>query len=243
MGALTVTGAIWVAGLIAFLVAGAELLARYRDDPVRALWSVPAFAYEIVNGLTGVLAAWWIAEFFPTAVAKPGATGIDPLKLAVVAGFGALVVLRSSLMKLRIANGQDISVGPAVIVEQLLSVIDRSVDRHLARRRAGIATELSEHLVFERDNAALVSLCLVLLQNPTPAEEQEMTAVSRALAGRTDLAPRVKKMMLLLALLGVVGEQVLRQAVKALQVPVDGPEPPAVLPPLANPPPVPPPTA
>lgn len=221
---MTVTGGVLLAGLFAFVAAGVELLARYRDNPLGAVWSWPAFVYELVNGVAAVAAAGWLIQFFPTPV-ENAAGDIDPLKLALVAGLGSLAVFRTSVMKLRISNGQDISVGPAVIVEQLLSVVDRSVDRHLAGPRAHVAAELAEKLVFERDNDSLVALCLVLLQNPTPNEEQEMTTLSRTLAGRTDMPPKVKKMIMLLALLGVVGEQVLREAVASLHEPA--PPPPA----------------
>jgi hypothetical protein len=124
---------ITLAGVISLVVAYIELLARYRDDPWRAIWSVPAFCYAIINGIVALLGAWWLVTFFPATVA----TAADPLKtdglkLAVVAGFGSLAVLRTSLLKLRMNGGDEISVGPAVIIEQLMSVVDRSVDRHLA---------------------------------------------------------------------------------------------------------------
>src|SRR5690348_11740510 len=90
-----------VAGLIGMLVAYAELLARYRDDPVRAVISWPAFSYALVNGAAGLLAAWWISSFFPSIVTDAGARSVDGAKLAVIAGFGALAVMRTSLLKLK----------------------------------------------------------------------------------------------------------------------------------------------
>lgn len=221
---MTVTIAIYVAGVIALAAAAVELLARYRDNPLRALLSLPSVSYMLVNGLAGAGTAWWLDQFFPKMVSTP-AGNVDPIKLAIVAGFGSLVVLRTSVMKLRVASGQDISIGPAVIIDQLLSVIDRGVDRSLAGPRAKIVAELAEKFVFDRDNLALVSLCLGLLQNPTASEEQETTSLSRSLAGRSDISPKVKKMILLLALLGVVGENVLRQAVMSLQEPDTAPPP------------------
>jgi hypothetical protein len=182
--------------------------------------------YVLINGGVAVLGAWWLATFFPAAVSAVDSVAaaarkagrkpipIDGAKLAVVAGFGSLAVLRTSLMKLRVNSGDDISVGPAVIIEQLLSVVDRSVDRHLAQHRATIASELASRIDFDRDRTSLVSLCLVLLQNPSATEQQQMTSVSQALAGRTDLPASIKAISLLLALLGLVGETVLREAVE-----------------------------
>jgi len=226
---MSVTYGIVGAGAIAFVVAYAELLARYRDDPVRAVLSWPAATYGIVNAASGVLAAWWLWTFFPqlVAVATPAAkvNCAEPnvAKLAVVAGLGSLALLRTSLLKLRMTNGDDISVGPAVIVEQIMSVVDRGVDRHQAQHRSEIAKSLAPNVNFDQQAASLVSLCLVLLQNPSADEEQQITSVMRSLAGRSDISPKVKSMSLLLTLLGLVGEPVLRNAVDALNGPAPTP--------------------
>jgi hypothetical protein len=215
---MTISAGIFLAGLIGLTVAYVELLARYRDDPLRAVVSWPAFAYGLINGGVGLLGAWWLSTFFPSAVASSDVrispAPVDAIKLAVVAGFGSLAVLRTSLLKLRMSSGDDVSVGPAVIIDQLLAVVDRSVDRHLAEHRAEVASGLASQINFDRDRTALVSLCIVLLQNITPTEQQQMTSVSQALAGRTDISSATKAVSLVLALLGLVGESVLRQAVK-----------------------------
>jgi hypothetical protein len=101
-----------------------------------------------------------------------------------------------------------------VIIDQLMSVVDRAVDRHLAQHRAELASQLAGQINFDTHRTSLVSLCLVLLQNPSLTEQQQMTTVSQALAGRTDIPPTLKSKTLLLALLGLVGEKVLREAVK-----------------------------
>ena len=216
MGAI---GGIGFAALIAGLVAYIELLARYRDDPIRALRRAPAALYGLINAGTGALAAWWLCAFSPSLVAA-SSTGtplvIDGVKLAIVAGFGSLAVLRTSLLKLRTSSGDDISVGPAVIIDQLMTVIDRSVDRHLAEHRSAVAAELAARFNFDTQAASLVSLCLVLLQNPSPTDEQQITSVMRSLIGRNDLTAGVKAMSLLLTLVNLVGEKVLRRAVGAL---------------------------
>jgi len=218
--------AITIAALIGGISALVELLARYRDDPARAILSVPAAAYAVINAVAAILAGWWLVLFQFSLVADPQYPHlVSVARLAVIAGFGSLLVMRTSLLRLRMPGGDEISVGPAVIVEQLLSVIDRGVDRHLAVRRAQIASVLAPKIDFTRHNSELVSLCLVLLQNPTADEEQRMTAVSRALAGRNDIDDRVKAMSLILALLGLVGETVLVQAVDAINDRIPGANP------------------
>jgi hypothetical protein len=214
---MTTSAGICVAGFIGLAVAYVELLARYRDNPLRAVASWPATAYGLINGGVALLGAWWMVQFAPQLVAQSShliPAPIDGVKLAIVAGFGSLAVLRTSLLKLRMSSGGDISVGPAVIIDQLLSVVDRSVDRHLAQHRAVVASRLATQIEFDRDRTALVSLCIVLLQNISPTEQQQMTSVSQALAGRTDINSATKAVSLILALLGLVGETVLNEAVK-----------------------------
>ncbi len=225
---MDVNTAIWAAGLIGFIVSAVELLARYRDDPLRALWSWPALSYALINGGAGLLAAWWLATFSKSLVAVDPVAhpiAVDGVKLTIVAGFGSLAVLRTSLMKLRTVGGDDISVGPAVIVDQLLSVVDRGVDRHLAEHRSQIAAQLASQIDFVQQSSSLVALCLVLLQNPSPIEAQQMTTVRSALAGRTDMPDSIKNMSLVLALLGLVGQKVLAEAVKCVQTGTGAPAP------------------
>lgn len=217
---MDVTEAIWLAGLIALLVSYVELLARYRDDPVRAVLSWPAFSFGLINGAAGLLTAWWISNYFPTLAAfDPRASHlvIDPAKLMIVAGLGSLAILRTSLMKLHTSAGDDISVGPAVIIDQLLSVVDRGVDRHLAEHRADLAARFAAKINFAQQSSSLVALCLVLLQNSSPLEAQQIRAARDGLAGRADMPDQIKSMSLILALLGLVGERVLSQAVDSVQ--------------------------
>ena len=210
------SGIVWGA-VIAGAVAAAELLARYRDDPLRALLSIPAIGYVLLNAGTAALAGSWIVH---TVVTGPLATlKSDPFQFALFAGVGSLALLRTSVMKLKTDGGSDISIGPAVVIEQLLSVVDRSIDRLLASRRSLIAADLADKLDFDTHNAELVALCITLLQNPSPTEEAKLTAVSRALAGRLDMSARVKSISLVLALLSVVGRNVLEEAVKTLEKP------------------------
>jgi hypothetical protein len=216
---------IWIAALIAAAVAFVELLARYRDDPARAVFNVASFAYAAINACVAVLAAWWVVTFFPQivgvgdakALAAQQAAGrpiaIDDVKLAVAAGFGSLALMRTAVLKLHVPGGDEIAIGPALIIDQLLNVVDRSVDRHLAIHRADIADQLSVRVDFVKHATSLASLCLTLLQNPTLAEQQQITAAVQALNGRNDITPALKSTNLVLLLLGLVGEPVLRRAV------------------------------
>jgi len=208
MGALQVAAVF--AGLIASAAGAAELTARYKDDPLRALLSWPAGLYVLLNAGSAVAVAFLLTRFASETFAPAGRP--DVLLIAMAAGFGSLAALRLSIVKLKVGS-DEVSVGPALVIEQVLKVVDREVDRHLASHRASIADELASRIEFAKQGMPLVITCIALLQNASAEEQTRMIDVARGLSGREDIPPQVKAISLVLALLGLVGEKVLRAAV------------------------------
>lgn len=209
----TILAAIFAA-LIAGAAGGAELAARYRDDPIRALFSFPAGLYLLLNAGAGYAAAFMLSRFAPETFLVGGKP--DVLMLALAAGFGSLAALRVSIVKLKV-GADELSVGPALVIDQVLKVVDRGVDRHLASHRATIAEELASSIDFEDHGMSLVATCIALLQNASADEQNRMIELARGLGGRDDIPPLTKTVNLILALLGLVGEHVLRAAIKVVQ--------------------------
>ena len=206
------TAAIWAA-LLAGAAGASELAARYRDDPLRALRSWPAILYLALNAVTALAAAFLLVRFAPSQFAPSGRP--DIVQIALTAGFGSLAVMRLSVVRLKV-GADEISVGPALVIEQVLKVVDRGVDRHLAAHRATVADALADRIDFANQGMPLVVTCIALLQNASAEEQTRLIDVARGLAGRADLPARVKSISLILALLGVVGEKVLRAAVASV---------------------------
>lgn len=205
--------------VIAAVVAAIELLTRYRDDIGRAIKSVAAGCYVFLNGAIGVAAAWLLVSLAPGSVSIGGDTAkLSPALLAVVAGFGSLAVLRLGIAKVRVGQNE-VSVGPGFIIERLLSVIDRAIDRRMGSYRGGVADKLTSTLPFDTHAVALVSECLTRLSNIPAEEGQQMRDLVNALTGRTDINARQKTRALLMALLPTVGETVLTEAVASVTLP------------------------
>lgn len=206
-----------LAALIGGAAAAAELAARYKDDPLRALVSAPSALYMLFNAAAAFAAVYLLDRFAPKLI--HGHDGVvDIFAAALLAGFGSLSVMRMSVIKLRV-GADEVSVGPALVIEQVLRVVDRSVDRLLAVRRAELADELSERFNFDTQGLSLVAVSIALLQNASAEEQTRMTEVARALMGRSDLPSRMKAASLVLALLGLVGERVLRSAIDTVSDP------------------------
>jgi len=215
---------LWVA-LIGLSVGGVELVARYRDNPKRALQTIPACVYMAINVAACVIILFilnalrpeWLFPKDGTADAK------SHLYLVLSAGFGAIALFRSSLFKIKTNDGE-LAVGPAVILDTVLAASDRAVDRILAGPRGVFVAEIMEHVSFERAKLALPSYCFALMQNVSSQEQKDIGDQVNALATAI-MDDRVRSLNLGLALINVVGERVLRSAVANLGPLIQG-EPP-----------------
>jgi hypothetical protein len=226
-------GYAWVLVAFAGVIVGAsELVARYRDDPWRAIWNGPGFGYLFVNGAAAVLtflclmviAPGWIDVATVDTVDAAGAAHSVKTNTLTAKGFltsllastvGSAAILRSAIFKLKVDNN-DVSIGFAAIVDIFLSATDRAVDRKRAEPRAEAVGKIMENVSFQKAQSALRAYCFALMQN-VPGEEQKRFADQISALARDPMDDRVKTGNLGLALMDVVGERVLRQAVGNLR--------------------------
>ncbi|PZF79621.1 hypothetical protein [Jiangella anatolica] len=211
-----------VALALGALVAIAELVSRYRDDPLRAVWSLPAAAYVTVNAAASAAAFALIRAFDWTF----GSSGTQTLVTQVlVAGFGSAALFRSSLFNIT-AGDQVVGVGPSAVLNVILSAADRAVDRQRAGFRAQNTTLSMAGVSFERSADALAIFCFGAMQN---ASSEEVKAIDDRISILRDqkyghLPDQVKSYVLGLALATVVGDKVLHEA--ATHIKAVTPEPP-----------------
>ena len=207
----------WLAvSLFAAAVGIGELISRYRDDPVSALRTLPASVYVLINVLVALAALFFIRQFGITFGLQP-ATGNATLRWTQVlaAAFGAMAIFRTSLFTVR-AGGQDIPVGPNILLQVLLSFADREVDRLRALARIDIVERAMKGVSFQQAYEALPAYCLALMQNLTKEEQETLARQINAVRTST-IQEQIKVRTLGLLLLGVVGRGVLLAAVESLQ--------------------------
>ncbi len=123
-----------IGGVVGF----AELVSRYRDEPWIVAGSPPGLTFIGANA-AAALAALGLLEYYPAVFSPPA----DGLSRTLLAGFGAMLVLRSKLLTLRQPGGTDVEVGPAFVVDSLLTAVNRDVDRRRAERRIGLVTRMA----------------------------------------------------------------------------------------------------
>jgi hypothetical protein len=133
----------------------------------------------------------------------------------LVAGFGALGVFRSSFFRIRLGE-QEVGVGPSALLDGLLTAADRSVDRLQAEARGTFISTMGTLLPFQVAAEALPAYCFQLMQNTSAEEERQIADLVRRLREQVGMDDEAKVRIVLLALLTVVGEAVLRQAIGEL---------------------------
>lgn len=197
--------------LLGAFAGGVELLARYRDDPVRTLFNLGSGVYLVINGLAAVAALFLLLRYGSDWVT--GASGPDNVKAVLIAGLGSLAVLRASFLKIRTQAGEEVSFGPAFLIESLLKVVDRSVGRGVVQDRSRAIGKLVPRVDFDSKGAELATYALSLLQNTSQEEQAGIQNLINSLKGREDLLGPAKTRLLLLALLTLMGEAGLNTAV------------------------------
>jgi hypothetical protein len=194
------------------LVGAVEILGRYRHAPFRAVLTWNGLLYIIIN----IAAAWAAYYMLVQFQIFDDATVAKELTQVLTAGFGSLVFMRSSIFKVRVGDS-DIGIGPAAILDTLLLVADRGVDRREAVARAQDVTELVAQVRDPRVVAKMLTkYSLALMQNVDAGTSQELSEAISKIMADPDVPDAIKMDIVALRLGVVVGPDVLEAAVAAL---------------------------
>jgi hypothetical protein len=197
------------------------LVSRYKDAPLRVLLTVPAVFYIGLNG-TAAAIAMAVVHKVPWLSDDGDASAPSRLLIrALVAGTSAMAVIRASLFTIRVGN-TDVSVGPAAFLQIILAAADRACDRERAGPRALAMQDIMAGISFQRAKLALPLFCFNLMQNVSADEQRTFGTIVNGLE-RTEMDDVFKANNLGLQLMNVVGEGVLRQAVKLLRADISAP--------------------
>jgi hypothetical protein len=137
----------WRAGVLAFMcgaaVAAAEIVSRYRDEPLHAMFTPFGLVYLLFNGAIalGLLA---VVLKYREQLSLPA--NLDPFWAAILAGFGSTALMRTRLAVIRGADNKDISIGPDIVVKTLLQMTDQYIDRARASARLEIVVRHIEDI-------------------------------------------------------------------------------------------------
>jgi hypothetical protein len=163
-------------------------------------------AYLVFNASMALL-AFWIAQIAEKLTATTPT--LDLLQWAALAGFGSSALIRTKLLNIKLAEGKELALGPELVVQTFLAVLDRELDRHRAARRFDTVRRLLTGIDFER---AKLRLPLQVFQAMQTVTEEETAKLTKRVAEVDDLKtldPRDKSYLLGFYLLDLVGEEFL----------------------------------
>lgn len=196
---------------IGAIVGATELMSRYRDAPFLPLLSLPGIVYIVLNGGAAILAYYLLG-----VVSNQFTDGTEKSVVyrILLSSLGAMAIFRSGLFTLRLGDS-DISIGPNLILQVLLTALDRAYDRLRAAPRSNETGRIMAGVSFELAAPALPSFCFNLMQNVTEEERSDVADEIESLKS-TQMSDEARTLILGLRLFNVVGAKTLEQAVIAL---------------------------
>jgi hypothetical protein len=115
--------------LLGAMTASGEIIAKFRDDPLKAFRTTQAALYHGVNGAISAVALGVLSLY-----QVPMDTPLDQVKAVITAGLGAALLLRSKLFTIRIGN-EDVAFGPDQLVKVFFRFMEQAIDRVRAQAR------------------------------------------------------------------------------------------------------------
>ena len=199
-------------GSLVGVAAGAvEILQRYRDAPFRAVFNAWGIGYVALNAVVSYGAFWVLYHWIGSSPSE--ASGQSPtvhlMGLAAGAGFGGAALIRARLASIRLPNGQEFGFGPVIVIETLMTVVDRQLDRQLATERYRTVHELMEGIDFERAKKRLPRKLFLAMQSVPEEEATQVTRPIDEIDRMEDLDSQDKSYLLGYYLLDLVGRELL----------------------------------
>jgi hypothetical protein len=161
----------------------------------------------VVNIAAGILALYLVRAFGWTFGQSKNIT----LWRILVAGFGAIALLRSSLFVAKV-GGSDVNVGPSLVLQGILDAFDRSVDRKSAEEMSAVLT--APELAGLDANAVMTVLpvlCLALMQNFSASDQALLAAELNKTRADTTLSTDAKMRAVVIQLAKYLGPDLVKR--------------------------------
>ncbi|HLN29133.1 MAG TPA: hypothetical protein VK395_15395 [Gemmataceae bacterium] len=193
----------WTAVFFGVLVGASEIISRYRDEPGAALLSLPGLVYLSINGALSA-AAYGLLRCYRESLFP--AIKDDPLMTSIIAGFGAMVVMRSKIFSFKTASGEDFAVGPDAVITIFLRSVDRAIDRWRSINRQRLVFRTTQNIAFSSRIADFFKGNVAAYQNLSNEEKGELKNAIEDVSKQADLDPQLKLMAIAFGFLNISGE-------------------------------------
>jgi hypothetical protein len=136
---------------LSLLVATAELLTKFKDEPLAVITKSKAWLYMLLNVVIAVLTLYILSQ---TDLFGSGQQFAE-IKAAFTAGLGSIVLMRSKFLKIDL-NGKEAAIGPEVIINAFLETLERNIDRDRALIRKQMVEQYMAEIDFSKAKGYVV---------------------------------------------------------------------------------------
>jgi hypothetical protein len=191
--------------MLGMTTAFAEIIGKFSDEPIKSLRTPHALFYHLLNGAISAFALFALKTFGT----KPILNSQEKLQIVLIAGLGAMFVMRSKLFNLKI-GGQDVALGPEQLINVFFSFMEDAIDRVRAQSRIEFIRDL--HLS-DADFDKLRDYSLSMLRSAQAISLEEMNKYSDDIAKLRSLEgdPALRSYALGFLLLNRMGEDFVRK--------------------------------
>ncbi len=203
-------------GVLAAAVAFGELLNRHPDANVTWFFKVlsPWF-YVAVNGAAGAFAFWFMDSLGWTSFESVPGPAV-PLVQVLLAGFGGLALLRTSLFGVRVED-RTINIGIAGLLQPLMDAASRRLDQRRGVERNRLVESVMRGVDYQRVKHELPNQCFRMVPTVSALDQLAVRQHIQTTDRTPSLSDHARSLYLGFVLLDLVGAEVLRDAVRSLQ--------------------------
>ena len=200
----TDTALFLVAAALGAMVGAVELFQRYKAEPLKALATNWGLGYAGFNGFVSL-----IAYFVYSLAASGDETTLEKISYAALCGLGAAAVLRAKIMNVQTSEGKEVALGPEIVIQTFLKVIDRELDRRRAKERFQTVRKVMHNIDFEKAKVRLPIQIFQAMQGVSEEESERLMANIGDVDTMVGLSSQDKSYLLGFYLLDLVGEKFL----------------------------------
>jgi hypothetical protein len=136
----------FIAFMLGMVTAFAEIIGKFRDEPIKAFITPQALAYHTLNGCISVFALYVLFESdFPFKT--PIETPIEKIKAILLASLGSMLIMRSRLFNVKVGD-EEMAFGPDQIIKIYFSFMENAIDRVRAKSRIDLVRSLMDNIDF-----------------------------------------------------------------------------------------------
>lgn len=189
---------------LSFLVAAAELMSKFRDEPY-AIFKHPAtWLYLVFNGLLALSCLFILVK-----TAMFGVSEADYVKAGLTAGLGSVVIMRSKFLKLTIGD-KETAIGPEIIVNVFLETLETKIDRERGLHRKKLVERQMSDINFFKARRYVETVLTTALQTKSKESiDKLMNAINDIAVSELDDID--KSLALGFVILDFTGEEFLRE--------------------------------